>query len=44
VPLFVSRGIGYSGLNRRLPCPAEVVLLTRRATAARACAAWRGRP
>jgi predicted MPP superfamily phosphohydrolase len=34
VPLFVSRGIGYSGLNLRLQCPAEVALLTLRATAA----------
>ena len=39
VPLFVSRGIGYSGLNLRLHCPAEVALLTLRATAARAHAA-----
>jgi uncharacterized protein len=33
VPLFVSRGIGYSGLNVRLHCPAEVALLTLRASA-----------
>jgi predicted MPP superfamily phosphohydrolase len=39
VPLFVSRGIGCSGLNVRLHCPAEVALLTLRATAARARAA-----
>ena len=39
VPLFVSRGIGYSGLNLRLHCPAEVALLTLRATAAGARAA-----
>jgi predicted MPP superfamily phosphohydrolase len=39
VPLFVSRGIGYSALNVRLHCPAEVALLTLRATAAGARAA-----
>src|SRR5437660_932517 len=31
-PVFVSRGIGYSGLNLRLHCPAEVALLALRAT------------
>ncbi len=30
VPTFVTRGIGYSGLNLRLGCPAEVALLTLR--------------
>ena len=30
IPLFVTRGIGYSGLNIRLGCPAEVALLTLR--------------
>src|SRR5207248_10730781 len=39
VALFVSRGIGYSGLNLRLPCPAEVALLTLRASTAGARAA-----
>jgi predicted MPP superfamily phosphohydrolase len=39
VQLFVSRGIGYSGLSLRLQCPAEVALLTLRASAAGACAA-----
>jgi predicted MPP superfamily phosphohydrolase len=39
VPLFVSRGIGYSGLHLRLHCPAEVALLTLRVPAAGACAA-----
>ena len=39
VPLFVSRGIGYSGLHVRLHCPAQVALLTLRATAIRARAA-----
>jgi uncharacterized protein len=34
VPLFVSRGIGYSGLNVRLHCPAEVALLTLQASTA----------
>lgn len=28
VPLFVTRGVGYSGLNIRVGCPAEVALLT----------------
>jgi hypothetical protein len=36
VPLFVSRGIGYRGLPLRLHCPAEVALLTLRATPAKA--------
>jgi predicted MPP superfamily phosphohydrolase len=44
VPLFVSRGIGYSGLNLWLHCPAEVALLTLRATAAGARAASWGGP
>ena len=39
VPLFVSRGIGYSGLDLRLHCPAEVTLLTLWATTSRARAA-----
>jgi predicted MPP superfamily phosphohydrolase len=39
VRLFVSRGIGYSGLNLRLHCPVEVALLTLRTPAARARAA-----
>jgi len=30
VPTFVTRGIGYSGLNLRLGCPPEVALLTLR--------------
>ena len=30
VPLFVSRGIGYSGLHIRIGSPAEVALLTLR--------------
>jgi predicted MPP superfamily phosphohydrolase len=30
VPTFVSRGIGYSGVNLRLWCPPEVALLTLR--------------
>ncbi len=34
VPLFVSRGIGYSGLNMRIGSPAEVTVLTLRSPAA----------
>lgn len=34
VPLFVSRGIGYSGVNFRLGSPSEAVLLTLRAAGA----------
>ncbi len=30
-PVFVTRGIGYSGLNIRLGCPAEAAVLTLRA-------------
>jgi len=30
VPTFVTRGIGYSGLDLRLGCPAEIALLTLR--------------
>jgi hypothetical protein len=42
VPLFVSRGIGYSGLHLRLHCPAEVALLTLRSPAAGVRAASQG--
>lgn len=34
VPTFVTRGIGYSGLNLRLGCPPEVALLTLRSALA----------
>jgi predicted MPP superfamily phosphohydrolase len=34
VPTFITRGIGYSGLNLRLSCPAEVALLTLRSSLA----------
>lgn len=34
VPLFVSRGVGYSGLHIRIGSPAEVALLTLRSLAA----------
>ena len=30
VPIFVTRGIGYSGIDLRLDCPSEVALLTLR--------------
>lgn len=36
VPTFVSRGIGYSGLNLRFRCPAEVALITLRSSMAAA--------
>lgn len=39
VPIFVTRGIGYSGINLRLGCPAEVALLTLRSPLAAECAA-----
>lgn len=39
VPTFVTRGIGYSGLNIRLGCPAEVALITLRSPLAAECAA-----
>lgn len=39
VPTFVTRGIGYSGLNLRLRCPAEVALITLRSPLAAECAA-----
>jgi len=39
VPTFVTRGIGYSGLNLRLGCPPEVALLTLRSPLALARAA-----
>ena len=31
VPMFVSRGVGYSGLNIRIGSPSEAALLTLRA-------------
>ncbi len=34
VPTFVTRGIGYSGLDVRLGCPAEVALITLRSARA----------
>ncbi len=37
-PLFVSRGVGFSGLNIRIGCPPEVAVLTLRSPAA--AAAW----
>ncbi len=36
IPLFITRGIGYSGLTIRLGCPAEVALLTLRSPLAAA--------
>jgi uncharacterized protein len=36
IPLFVSRGIGYSGLDIRFLCPPEIALLELRATDGRA--------
>ena len=39
VPTFTTRGIGYSGLNIRLRCPAEVALITLRSPLAAEVAA-----